>query len=234
MKIKGKNILITGGSSGIGKATAIKLHNQGANILITGRDNLKLKKISSQHGIKSLEFDISKLESIEEKTKEILKKFDNKIDVLINNAGVGKSKKIDEIEIKDFLDVYNTNVFGLAILTSIIVKEFKKQRNGNIINIASTAALNGYEGGTIYGGSKFALRGMSKCWQKELRKFNVRVMLINPSEVTTAFGQKDRKERKDINNKLRSKEIADTISSILKIDDRGFIPELSVWATNPF
>ena len=127
MKIKGKNILITGGSSGIGKATAIKLHNQGANILITGRDKIKLEKISSQYGIKSLEFDISKLKSIKEKTKEILNKFDNKIDALINNAGIGKSKKIDEIEIKDFIDVYNTNVFGLAILTSIIVKEFKKQ-----------------------------------------------------------------------------------------------------------
>ena len=202
--------------------------------MITGRDKIKLEKISSKYGIKSLEFDISKLKSIKEKTKEILNKFDNKIDALINNAGIGKSKKIDEIEIKDFIDVYNTNVFGLAILTSIIVKKFKKQKNGNIINIASTAALNGYEGGTIYGGSKFALRGMTKCWQNELRKFNVRVMLINPSEVTTAFGQRDRKERNEINNKLRSKEIADIISSILKIDNRGFIPELSIWATNPF
>ena len=104
-------------------------------------DCTKLEKISSQYGIKSLEFDISKLKSIKEKTKEILNKFDNKIDALINNAGIGKSKKIDEIEIKDFIDVYNTNVFGLAILTSIIVKEFKKQKNGNIINIASNAAF---------------------------------------------------------------------------------------------
>jgi 3-oxoacyl-[acyl-carrier protein] reductase len=111
---------------------------------------------------------------------------------------------------------------------------FKKQNYGNIINVASTAGGKGYEGGTVYASSKFALRGMTQCWQAELRRHNVRVMCINPSEVTTAFGNQDRQEREDQPNKLRGKEIAVAIKGALEMDDRGFIPELTVWATNPF
>ena len=74
---------------------------------------------------------------------------------------------------------------------------------------------------------------MTECWRAELRKFNVRVMLINPSEVVTAFFSPDRKEKEEQPSKLRSEEIAHTIISCLEMDDRGFIPEVSVWATNP-
>ena len=111
---------------------------------------------------------------------------------------------------------------------------FKKQKSGNIVNIASTAAKKGYANGTVYSSSKFALRGMTQCWQAELRKYNVRVILINPSEVITAFGNNEGKEKNEVSNKLRGIEIAHTIVSTLEMDDRGFIPEVTVWATNPF
>jgi 3-oxoacyl-[acyl-carrier protein] reductase len=133
-----------------------------------------------------------------------------------------------------FHEVYNVNVFGAAMMGSKAAQLFKKQNYGNIVNIASTAALKGYANGTVYASSKFALRGMTQCWQADLRKYNVRVILINPSEVVTAFGSKERVERKEVANKLRSEEIAHTIVSALKMDDRGFIPEVTVWATNPF
>ncbi len=95
------------------------------------------------------------------------------------------------------------------------------------------AATKGFSHGTIYASSKFALRGMTFCWQHELRPFNIRVILINPSEVPTAFNQEDREEREDEKGKLTAKEIAHTIRYSLMMDARGFIPELSVWATNP-
>ena len=75
---------------------------------------------------------------------------------------------------------------------------------------------------------------MTQCWQAELRKYNVRVILVNPSEVPTAFGSTERIEKAEAKNKLRSFEIAHTIVSALEMDDRGFIPEVTVWATNPF
>jgi 3-oxoacyl-[acyl-carrier protein] reductase len=86
----------------------------------------------------------------------------------------------------------------------------------------------------VYASSKFALRGMTECWRDELRPFNIRVMLINPSEVTTAFGNPERKERAEEAKKLRATEIAYAIKAVLEMDNRGFIPELGVWATNPF
>ena len=158
-----------------------------------------------------------------------------KLDCLINNAGIGDSwNEITELDIKAFHRVYDVNVFGAALMASEAARLFKKQKSGNIINISSTAGTKGFANGTVYASSKFALRGMTQCWQAELRKYNVRVILVNPSEVTTAFGDDERKEKPEVKNRLRPLEIAHTIVSTLEMDDRGFIPEVTVWATNPF
>ena len=166
--------------------------------------------------------------------EQFLKKFE-KLDCLINNAGIGDSwNELTELDMKSFHKVYDVNVFGAALMASEAAKLFKKQKSGNIINIASTAGTKGFANGTVYSSSKFALRGMTQCWQAELRKYNVRVILVNPSEVPTAFGSTERIEKAEAKNKLRSFEIAHTIVSALEMDDRGFIPEVTVWATNPF
>lgn len=234
MKIQNSKILLTGGSLGIGKETAKQLVLEGATVVITGRDKKSLERTANEIGAIPLVFDISNIESIPSNAKKCMALLDGKIDVLINNAGIGVFPKLGEINIKDFNQVYATNVFGLALLTQEISEVFKEQNYGNIINIGSTASLKGFARGTVYASSKFALRGMTQCWQAELRKYNIRVSLINPSEVTTAFADEDRKERKEVANKLNSQEIALTILSALKMRDRGFIPELTVWATNPF
>ena len=136
---------------------------------------------------------------------------------------------MEELSIDDFLMVYNTNVFGLALLTKEVVPAMKQKKEGNIINIGSTASLKGYKTGSIYSSSKFALRSLTQCWQAELRPFNIRVTQVNPSEVTTAFANPERKEREEVHNKLTPKEIAHSIISALEMDDRGFIPEFSVY-----
>ena len=86
----------------------------------------------------------------------------------------------------------------------------------------------------MYASSKFALRGLTQCWRSELRKFNIRVALVNPSEVPTAFNNVNREERKEVSNKLSSNEIAHAIQNVIGMDSRGFISEMDVWATNPF
>jgi len=103
-----------------------------------------------------------------------------------------------------------------------------------LINVSSTSGLKGGRGSTAYSSSKFALRGMTECWRDELRRHNVRVMLVNPSEVQTNFFSKVGRDQELSDKKLRSKEIADAIVGALKVDNRGFIPEFSVFATNPF
>ena len=234
MNLKNKNILITGGTLGIGKETAKILVEKGANVLITGRTEERIENSLIYTKAKGLVFDISKIDNIPENTKKCLDLLNGSIDVLINNAGTGVRKSVEELSIDDFLNVYNTNVFGLALLTKEIVPVMKKNKGGNIINIGSTASLKGYKTGSIYSSSKFALRSLTQCWQAELRPFNIRVTQVNPSEVTTAFANPERKEREEVHNKLIPKEIAHSIVSALEMDDRGFIPEFSIWASNPF
>ncbi len=234
MNIKDSVFLVTGGSAGIGKATAKMLADKGGKVAITGRDKTKLEKVADEIGVFPILADAAKEEDVN-KTYELLLGEFGKLDCLINNAGIGGGwGEITELDMKAFRNVYDVNVFGAAMMGSKAAQIFKKQNYGNIVNIASTAALKGYASGTVYASSKFALRGMTQCWQADLRKYNVRVILVNPSEVTTAFGSTERVEREEISNKLRSEEIAHTIVSTLEMDDRGFIPEVAVWATNPF
>ena len=235
MDLENKNILVTGGSLGIGKETAKALVEKGANVLITGRSQDRLIESQQYTNAKNIiSFDISNIADISVNAKNCIDILDNRVDVLINNAGTGVRSDLDNLNIDDFLAVYNTNVFGLSLLTKEIVPLMKERKGGSIINIGSTASLKGYKGGSIYASSKFAVRALTQCWQAELRPFNIKVTQVNPSEVTTAFANKERIERSEIHNKLTSKEIAHAIVSSLEMDDRGFINELNVWATNPF
>lgn len=234
MKLKNKNILLTGGSSGIGKKTAEMLVEKGAKVLITGRSYDKIEAVKRHLGVQGLSFDISNVENIAAKTEECVRLLGGRVDVLINNAGIGDFGSVDEINMTSFQEVFNTNVFGLALLTKELVPIMKKQNQGTIINIGSSASVRGFKNGSIYAASKFAVRALSQCWQAELRPHNIRVCQVNPSEVTTAFAQKGRKERTELNHKLSATEIAHTIISIIEMRNKGFVPEVNIWATNPF
>jgi 3-oxoacyl-[acyl-carrier protein] reductase len=233
MTLENATILITGGTMGIGYDTARLLIDAGAKVAITGRDAGRVEKAAGELGALGITADVAKPEDVARTYERFLAEF-GRLDCLVNNAGIGRSRKLEELTVEDFQAVYAVNVFGAAMMASHAAALFREQKSGNIVNIASTAGTKGYAGGSIYASSKFALRGMTQCWQAELRPFNVRVILINPSEVTTAFGREERKERPEQPNKLRGEEIAHAIKGALEMDDRGFIPELTVWATNPF
>ena len=234
MDVKGKNIIVTGGSLGIGKETAKSLVEKGANVLTTGRSEERLQNAKLYTNADILEFDIADFDNLTQNAKKCLEILDNRVDVLINNAGIGVRASLEELNIDDFLKVFNVNVFGLSLFTKEIIHSMKAKKSGTIINIGSTASLKGYKDGSIYSSSKFAVRCLTQCWQAELRPYNIRVCQVNPSEVTTAFANKERVERKEIHNKLTVREIAHAIVSAIEMDDRGFINELNVWATNPF
>ncbi|MBL6871466.1 MAG: SDR family oxidoreductase [Flavobacteriales bacterium] len=231
--ISGKKVLITGGSSGIGRATAEELISKGAIVSITGRNKEKLERVASEINAIPIHLDVSKYNTIAVKTLDAFHSMGG-IDVLVNNAGIGEFSKLEDIKISHFENIFATNVFGLTMLTQEVVKFFKTQQHGTVINIGSSAATSGFPSGSVYSASKFALRGLTECWRHELRRDNIRVILVNPSEVTTAFNDKNRTEREVQDNKLRPSEISHVIISAIQMDDRGFIPELNVWATNPF
>lgn len=234
MTLENKTVLLTGGSLGLGKATAKMLIEKGAKVAITGRNADRLKQTAEEIGAFPIPADVAKEEDILNTYKTFLAEFGH-LDILINNAGVGTNwDEVDNLKLEDFQHVFNINVFGAALMGREAAKLFKAQNSGAIINIGSTASTKGFARGSVYSSSKFALRGMTQCWQAELRKHNVRVTLMMPSEVPTAFGKTDGVEKELVPNKLTPTEIAHSIVSALEMDERGFIPEFAVWATNPW
>ena len=156
-----------------------------------------------------------------------------RLDVLVNNAGLGFFKKLVDFDLESFEKTFATNVRGAMLMAREAARIFAEQKSGNIVNIGSTASHRGAPNGTAYYGSKFALRGMTECWRAELRQFNVRVFLVNPSEVITNFGVAAGFEQKDNPTKLRGEDIAHAVKSVLEMNDRGFTTEVTVFATNP-
>ena len=233
MNLEGARALVTGGSGGIGKGIAEALKNKGAKVVITGRDKDTLEATSTAIGVGAITGDVG-VEADAVRTVEQFVARHGGIDILVNNAGFGYFAPLHEMELERLEAVYRTNVFGAFVMAREAAKHFIAQGAGNLINISSTSGLKGGKGSTAYSSSKFALRGMTECWREELRHHNVRVMLVNPSEVLTSFAANAGFDQKASDKKLRASEIADAIVGAIEIDSRGFIPEFAVFATNPF
>jgi 3-oxoacyl-[acyl-carrier protein] reductase len=232
MNLKNATALVTGGSSGIGYSIAKTLIDAGARVAITGRDEKKLYKAAESLNAVAIRADVANEADVQRTMKEVQQAFGH-LDILVNNAGFGVFKKLVDMDRTSFDAVFATNVTGAMLMGREAAKHFIQRNSGNIVNICSTASLRGAANGTAYYASKFALRGMTECWRAELRQFNIRVFLVNPSEVLTNFGAAAGFTQKENPTKLRGEDIAHMIKVALEMEDRGFTPELTIFATNP-
>ncbi|WP_109438445.1 MULTISPECIES: SDR family oxidoreductase [Aquimarina] len=240
MNIKDAKVLITGGNSGIGKATAKLLKEKGAKVIISGRNEATLQETANELNIDYIKADVTSETEVKQMVEAAKDKMDG-LNVLVNNAGYGYISKLVDIEADKFTDQFKTNILGAALCAKESAKHFVTKEYGNIINIGSTSSLKGSPTASPYVATKFALRGMTESWRNELRPHNIRVMQVNPSEVMTSFADNRVDNNQAVKQyteveqqtKLRGEEIAHTITSLLEMDDRGFITEATVFATNP-
>ena len=172
--LKDKNIIITGGSSGIGESIIDLLLKNKANVVnIDVNDNLKTKTI------------ITVITNNQDVTK-ILNSIPKKIDILINNAGIGLVGNIENTDEKDFDKIFEVNVKGLFNITKVIIPRMK-QNGGSIINMASTAAIVGIDDRFAYSASKGAVMSMTNSIAKDYLSYGIRCNSISPGRVHTPF-----------------------------------------------
>ena len=234
MDLKNAAALVTGASCGIGFETARVLRERGARVAVCARHKNELEASARMIGAFPVVADVSKEDDVLRMIEAVVKEFDD-YNVLVNNAGFGAFGALIELSSDDFFSVWRTNVLGAMMVARESAKHFVGRSYGNIVNIASTAGQRGFANGTAYVASKFALRGMTECWRAELRQHNIRVMQVSPSEVLTNFGAttSSGEPRQDNPTKLHAPDVAEAIADMLELDDRGFVTESTIWATNP-
>ncbi len=233
MNLKNATALVTGGSSGIGLAIAQTLAEAGSRVAMTGRDQKRLNDAAKKVGAHAISADVGNEDDVKRTYREFFDKFGH-LDILVNSAGFGVRRQLVDMDLAKFEAIFRTNVTGTMLMSREAAKHFIERKSGNIVNLASTAAVRGAANGTAYYGSKFAVRGMTECWRAELRPHNVRVFLINPSEVLTNFATSAGFTQDDSNpTKLQAEDIAHSVKAVLEMNDRGFTIELTVFATNP-
>ena len=222
--------LVTGGSQGIGAAIVEQARKAGHQVVFTGRNRELIDAMARKTGAVGLQADVSAPDD-NANTVEACNERMGGIDVLVNNAGYAYRGEIGALDVSKMREMFDTNVFGVVDLTNRIVPAMKARGDGDIVNLASTSGMKGAATATAYAASKWALRGISQCWQAELRPHGIRVICICPSEVQTNFGGKSGRNNP---NKLYAADIADTIMAALNMPRRALWPELAVFANNPW
>ncbi|MDH5597881.1 MAG: SDR family oxidoreductase [Cyclobacteriaceae bacterium] len=183
LSIEGRKAIVTGVSKGIGYATVKSLLDSGVHVVGWGRTSPEINH-EKFHFIKT---DVSNAENVYSSFEQSQALFDEPIDILINNAGLGFDGKIEEMDDLQWKTMFDTNVHGVFFCSKAVIPGMKKAGIGHIVNIASIAGITGIQNMAGYCGTKFAVRGISHSMFKELRDFGIKVTCIYPGSVQTGF-----------------------------------------------
>jgi 3-oxoacyl-[acyl-carrier protein] reductase len=235
--LKGKHALITGAGKGIGKALALALAEEGVNIALLARTSTDLENVAKEVrklGVEALVVvaDIASLESVNDAANTVYKKFDH-IDILINNAGIGKFGKFLELEPNEWERIIQVNLMGTYYSTRAFLPGMIERKTGDIINISSTAGLRGNAMTSAYSASKFAVLGLTESLMQEVRKHNIRVTALNPSTVATDMAFDLKLTDGNPEKVMQAEDLAELVVAQLKLNRRVFIKDSSIWSTNP-
>ena len=239
-----KIVLITGATSGIGKACALKFASAKYDIIITGRRNERLIELKTdlekQYGISVLPlcFDVQDIDAVTAAFKYLPNQW-KKIDILINNAGLALGRdSFEDADMNDWETMLNTNVHGLLYVSKAVVPFMLEQKKGHIINMGSVAGKEVYEKGNVYCASKYAVDAITKAMRIDLLKNNIKVTGIHPGAVETEFSiVRFKGEEKTAQSAytgltpLTADDIADTVFYCASLPDHVCINDLVITCT---
>ena len=204
--LKGKKIIVTGASGGIGSAIIKKLNEVGANILASGTKIEKLNELKNNfENIKILKFDISQSDKIEEFIENATNELGGSLDVIVNNAGITQDNLAIRMSLDEWQKVININLTSAFLMSKFAIKKMLKNKSGKIVNITSVVGHTGNLGQANYTASKAGIIAMSKSLTTEYAKKNININCISPGFIKTAMTEKlDDKFKEAIISKIPS------------------------------
>ena len=220
-----KTIVITGGSDGLGK-TLTETFSKENNVIIIATNEEKMNLVAKENNCSYKVCDVSNYEIVEKTINEIVKEC-NKIDVLINNAGLWIQEELDTNDSDRIKSVIEVNLLGTINVSKAVIPSMKENRDGLIININSQAGINHKAERVVYNASKWGVTGFSKSLQDEVAKYGIRVTDVMPGMMKTEMFSKMNIE-KNMANGLDTKEVARLIQFIIDTPSDVMIPEVGI------
>lgn len=235
--LSGKNVLITGAGKGIGRALAVALANEGANLAVLARTKKDLENLADEVRklnikVSVLVADVGDMQAVNTAVEKAVNEL-GPIDILVNNAGVAKLGKFLEIKPEDVEQMIRVNLLGIYYTTRAVLPSMIERKTGDIINISSTAGLKGSASTAAYSASKFGVFGLSESLMQEVRKHNIRVMAMAPSTVVTELAHTSNLITGDEEKVMHPEDFAEMVISHLKLNRRVFVKDVAIWSTNP-
>ena len=237
MNLEGSRCVVTGGSTGIGLATARQLAAAGGRVAICARTAETLEAAATElretgAEILSLRVDVSQEEEVDSLVHAVNEAWGG-VDLLINNAGIGVFGTFVDLDIDDYDRVFGVNVRGLFLCSRAFAPGMVEQGGGVIVNVASLAGKNAFAGGAIYSASKHAVMGMSKSMMLDLRPHGVRVLTVCPGTVYTPFFDRVDQFNPVEERSLQADDVAEMILHVVRLSDRATVSEFEIRAVNP-
>ena len=236
-ELSGKKALVTGGGRGIGREIALHLARAGADVALVARTESQLRKVAEEvealgRQALVLPADISQDEHVDALAQEVHGRW-GAVDLLVNNAAVFARGRVWELPVTDWDRVLNTNLRGVFLVTRAFLPEMLKRKSGTIVMISSTSGKRADPGGAAYSTSKFGLMGFAQSLLYDVRKHNVRVIVVSPSWVDTSVVDPESVAKEGAGARLRAEDVAQAVVDAVSLPPRALVREIELWATNP-
>jgi 3-oxoacyl-[acyl-carrier protein] reductase len=226
--------IITGSSKGIGFAIAKAFVSRGMQVVLTARKEDELREaaaaLASEANVHTVRADVRSWPDADRLIKEAVQRFGG-LDVLVNNAGVGKFAPVADLSLDDWQQVLETNLSGVFYCCRAAMPEMKRRGGGYIVNISSLAGKNAFAGGAAYCASKAALNAFSEALMHEVRHDNIRVSYVMPGSVSTGFG--DRGFGGEADWKSAPEDVAEVVADLITLNPRSLASRVELRPSRP-